>query len=449
MRKLSILLVLAFVTLSCSQKLWNSPSGKRGLANVVGKDCAKLFSNLFSFDNDTLPKKNLGISDALRDDINAFVRGLDSSGPQDEEVYKNLLKQLPDTFYSPEQNKMIKGVLNSATLSEEQKKTIFLIGMIGKYAKGSDEVLDYSESYSWSQIRRKAHLLKLVGFSLEERRKILWTVGDRYFTKMDNLFNFVEVDETVARLNNDVILNRLKNFVPDVEEGKMGSISRKEAQFIYDLVYNNPVSSLRMYDNYNPVGSNVGFCWGRAMTAQIEAMSRGVAPDSIKKIFAVGPLSSGSTNWRYHVTTIIKGDDGTWWAVDPIMGRVMTAKEWTDQMDSQYNKKGLMRVFLSEGDRYSPGQLGPYKEGGEDYNNYFYDLLNYFHYRPQATRLSDIDDANIDEIMKNEATLARPFPEDAPKQTISSMRRNRSLFMTTGVIGGGVAVGAGVLYYTD
>ncbi len=388
----------------------------RNIANINGgKTCFDTLEDVFVYDADTIPSGDEFKSlNPIRASINNFIKNLDKNINANRE-FVSIITTLPIDFYSPEQVQLIEGIVKYK-LNNIKKKAIFLVSILGRYKKGTNQLLNYSENYSWAQIRRKSKLLKMAGFSLKERRGILWAMPGRHFSKLGNLFNYKEIDINVAKLNNANILKYLASYKPRKETGKISEISDKEAHYIYRLVNQNPVSSLDLYNKYNPIGADVGFCWGRAMTVQLEAIARKIAPDSIKKVFAVGDLNSGNTNWRYHVTTIIKGKDRTWWAIDPIMGREITLDEWTSKMNV-YNKTGNMRFFITEGDRYGPSRTGPfiYKEKADQYyNHYFRDLLNYFHYRDKVTPLTRVNKDNFIDIMESEVLKAKKFPDNAP-----------------------------------
>ena len=99
---------------------------------------------------------------------------------------------------------------------------------------------------------------------------------------------------------------------------------------IWNETKNDPVARLDRLSHYDPEGLT-GFCFGRAMAVHLKARAAGIHPDSIKKQFIVGDLKSSltaPTEWRFHVTTLIKSDHGVWYAVDPIFNQLMDADQW-------------------------------------------------------------------------------------------------------------------------
>ena len=91
------------------------------------------------------------------------------------------------------------------------------------------------------------------------------------------------------------------------------------------------------------------------------AQKMGLAKDRIRKVFAVGKLRSGTTSWRYHVTTAIRDGAGLWWAVDPIAGRPMKIEDWYAAIREKYDPQLSMRLFSTPARQISPNldsQLG-------------------------------------------------------------------------------------------
>lgn len=155
---------------------------------------------------------------------------------------------------------------------------------------------------------------------------------------------------------------------------------------IYYNVANNPVTSLAAYNKYDPTDRGIGFCFGRAMNVHLEALFQGVSKNSIRKLWALGQLRTGSTGWRYHVTTLLKGEKG-WMAVDPIFGYVMTVEQWYRRMQS-FDTDGLMRLYVTEPEKFGPSST-KYHDSlliHPIYNNYFMDLMAYYRERTRQPR---------------------------------------------------------------
>ncbi len=116
-----------------------------------------------------------------------------------------------------------------------------------------------------------------------------------------------------------------------------------EIQDLYKSVIVNPVTTLQRIRRYDPTGE-IGFCFGRAMGAALIARAMGLERGSIRKLFIVGDLkssSSASTEWRFHVTMIVRGADAngnlTWYAIDPMMYwggdfNPLTVDQWIERV---------------------------------------------------------------------------------------------------------------------
>ncbi len=148
-------------------------------------------------------------------------------------------------------------------------------------------------------------------------------------------------------------------------------LSDIEAQKFYDDFENNPIGSCSL--NYEPGGVKIGFCFGRAIIAHIEALRYGVHPSSIKKIWVVGDMQE----WGHHVATMIKTESG-WKVFDNETGLV-SAHKWIElqQAEKKAGAKPLM-FFVSSAERFGPSNNGTYHstdlfgDGLNDYYNGFF-----------------------------------------------------------------------------
>lgn len=185
--------------------------------------------------------------------------------------------------------------------------------------------------------------------------------------------------EQIQRLNERDIARQLSLPVSSRNpKRRIAVVDRTLANRIYQEVANNPVTDLYNIDKYDPAGGT-GFCFGRAMNVHLESLAQGVLKESIMKAWVHGTLQTGSTRWRYHVTAILKGPGRTWWAIDPIMGRVMTLEEWYQSMKS-FDSDGKMRIYFSMAKKFGPSG-GQYEKSAlldDYYNDYFDDLLAYY-----------------------------------------------------------------------
>jgi len=135
----------------------------------------------------------------------------------------------------------------------------------------------------------------------------------------------------------------------DTPDGFTNYATKEELDLIYNDAANEKVHI--NHSCYDPKGT-VGFCFGRATIVHMEALIRGMNPDSIRKIWIVGEMQGG---WGHHVATMIKGKDG-WNVLDPNLGRVVTIEEWIKAYEPYKLKtaKQELMLFVSRADRFGP-----------------------------------------------------------------------------------------------
>ncbi len=128
--------------------------------------------------------------------------------------------------------------------------------------------------------------------------------------------------------------------------------TQEERQKIFDLASHNPVASLNVLSKYDPTGE-IGFCFGRAMTVHLVSRNLGLDKNSIKKLFIVGDMRSGSEpEWRFHVTTLVQGTDKKWYAIDPIMtpplghSKPLLMHEWMQIVQKTWDKHKKARFYV-------------------------------------------------------------------------------------------------------
>lgn len=117
--------------------------------------------------------------------------------------------------------------------------------------------------------------------------------------------------------------------------------------YLFRAIRYNRVARLESLPRYDPDGE-LGFCFGRAMGTHLIARHMGLAPDAIGKMFIIGDLKSGDvTEWRFHVTTVVTGEDGVLYAIDPIMSGPLSAREWIERVREIWDRKGEAKVYLT------------------------------------------------------------------------------------------------------
>lgn len=162
------------------------------------------------------------------------------------------------------------------------------------------------------------------------------------------------------------------------------SISGREAEKIRRKKINHPVVGVEATRAiYDPTG-RFGFCFGRAQWAVIELLQRGVARESIKKIFAVGPMWADGITWQFHVATMVRGPKGSWLVIDTEAPRVVTAQEWMADLNKT-SLDGKLLFHVTEPERLGASTTEKfsarhYRALGLDpqYRQYFENMMSSF-----------------------------------------------------------------------
>lgn len=190
-------------------------------------------------------------------------------------------------------------------------------------------------------------------------------------------------DCSSASQYNEKLLDGLNDIkLSSLSAGRSGGLTLDQARELWNIVYQHPVTALPVPDKYDPQKRGIGFCFGRAMAAHLEAIWNDkfkLQNDRVRKLFVVGNLSAGGKMWQFHVTTLVKSDQGRWWAIDPILYGPVTAEAWYVHM-KKFDKDGDMLLFHDDGMIFSANGARYSKLNLEDpfYNNYFRDLMNYY-----------------------------------------------------------------------
>ncbi len=208
--------------------------------------------------------------------------------------------------------------------------------------------------------------------------------------RQTNLIGFPSTTPGAAVARNDHIVKRMKELPVTGASNKIKGLSESQSQKLFDKVSTNPISGPEQRPKYDPTGTT-GFCFGRAMVAHMDALKSGVAKDGIMKVFAVGNLKSAEGNWDFHVATLVRRDNGSWWAIDPIMGKPLDIQDWYTAMKG-YDYDGKMRLMVTPASRFTPKKHYQYAKeamGGDTNGAYFKDLLQY--YRDEVAQGKGLD----------------------------------------------------------
>ena len=137
--------------------------------------------------------------------------------------------------------------------------------------------------------------------------------------------------------------------IPD----KKNFVTRAEADVIYKAMQDSRVH--KNHDCYDTKGT-IGFCFGRATIAHMEAIVRNVHPEAIRKIWIAGDMEK----WGHHVATMVKSENG-WLVLDTNVGRAINTDEWI-AMYMPFKAKGAdeIMVFVTQAGRFGPYNTSSY-----------------------------------------------------------------------------------------
>ncbi len=165
------------------------------------------------------------------------------------------------------------------------------------------------------------------------------------------------------------------------QEGRVPWVTNSEANEVYESMKNNNV--VRCDLSYERPGQSIGFCFGRATIAHMEALRMGVHPEAIRKIWVIGDMG----HWGHHVATMVKTENG-WKVLDNVTGFV-SPEDWMTQMKAQTRGDKPLMFFSSNAERFGPASNAGYDptdlfgSGSDDYyNSFFRDYFSWLDEQP-------------------------------------------------------------------
>ena len=189
-------------------------------------------------------------------------------------------------------------------------------------------------------------------------------------------------NEEIAKNNLNIrTLSKLPHK-PEPIKGKMDTVGSHDTQVIYDAMEESEVN--KNHHCYDTKGT-IGFCFGRATIAHMEAIARNIHPDSVKKIWIAGDMKE----WGHHVATMIYTDKG-WMVLDTNIGKPVTVDFWLDYYKPFKNPKAEKEVmaFVTQAGRFGPYDTraynavdlfntnsAEYNKAKDYFNGYFHDYF--------------------------------------------------------------------------
>lgn len=157
----------------------------------------------------------------------------------------------------------------------------------------------------------------------------------------------------VAKDSNQILADYL-NIEQNLATQKVSGFSPEDRQKLFNAVRDNKIAALTKENiqKYDP-SEEIGFCYGRALAAHLIARRMGLKSSAIAKLFIIGDLRSGiEEEWRFHVTTVVRGTDGKWYAIDPLLvapvgrNRPETLAGWVKAIRKVWDKKEKAYLYL-------------------------------------------------------------------------------------------------------
>ncbi len=185
---------------------------------------------------------------------------------------------------------------------------------------------------------------------------------------------------------NDQTLRLLEGYHPDdPTDRRLDFLNEDIVLALLKSIEKHPIVSSYGMRQYDQKGTNIGYCFGRAAYMELLLLRLGVDQNSIKKIWAVGPMSSGNISWQFHVATMVRLKDNRWVTIDNVTGKILEARDWFNVFKLE-NSSHDLRAFVTDGNKFTPS-LGKYTRAqlGLDllptndwYKGYFTDLMHWF-----------------------------------------------------------------------
>lgn len=235
--------------------------------------------------------------------------------------------------------------------------------------------------------------------------------------------------QIIAELN-EATLSMLDAYRPDDTSDRRHDFlpSRELAEKVLMSIDRHQVVSYYASEKYQQRGTEIGYCFGRGCYVDLMLMRLGVDRDSIKKIWAVGPMAAGGITWQFHIGHMARMPDNTWVVIDnvPSDNQVYTARQWGEHFKQQ-NKDGTLRLYITDSDKFTPS-LGAYdpvqlglnvKRARDWYKGYFQDLMLWFRSKSDAEIAQFLGIAKIPD---------RPEPVNPTPQQIAESRAEEDAY---------------------
>ncbi|MBC7714499.1 MAG: hypothetical protein H7177_14230 [Rhizobacter sp.] len=187
--------------------------------------------------------------------------------------------------------------------------------------------------------------------------------------------------EEIKKNNENIIKLANAPFKVRTKKGKISALNDADTNIIYQAMEGSEVN--KNHWCYDTKGT-IGFCFGRATIAHMEAIVRNINPESVKKIWIAGNMKQ----WGHHVATMVNTEKG-WMVLDTNIGHPVTVEFWLNYYKPFKAKEAKeVMAFVTQAGRFGPYDTRAYNaidlfntesadfKKAEDYfNGYFHDYF--------------------------------------------------------------------------
>lgn len=186
----------------------------------------------------------------------------------------------------------------------------------------------------------------------------------------------------IAEMNQKTI-ESIEGELPEKDTSTRAvSITDTAANRLLKLTLENPVVNPGN-PKYDQPNVSIGYCFGRATFIHLMLLKMGLQKNSIRKIWAVGPMKAGGLTWQFHVATMAYTNKG-WIVIDTNHYAPITPREWMAHYGKQ-SEDGRVRFYATDASKfafelgkYSRVQMGLDLTADKDwYRNYFRDMVEW------------------------------------------------------------------------
>jgi hypothetical protein len=218
----------------------------------------------------------------------------------------------------------------------------------------------------------------------------------------------------IRRLNNETLL-KIENEVPKSAAKKATFMPFGDAWDVLESMRKHPVVMPSLRDIYSPKDVAIGYCFGRAMYAHLTLLQMGLSSESIRKIWAVGPLQARGDDftWGFHVATLAYTKEKGWVTIDTNEIKPEPVRDWVSVYSAR-SVDGRVRFYVTDPSKfnldsgtYDRVELGLDLSPEEDwYRHYFVHLMKAM----RSLSLSDLGLRSLTENSISSSSARNPPP---------------------------------------